>query len=76
MQAPWQAVLLLAERDAQAVGTACPRAFFPSCLPFGGLQPFGLLQPGLWLAEQHLSEVENVYEHRGWGTEPQLSLGP
>lgn len=43
MQAPWQAVLLLAERDAQAGGTACPRAFFPSCLPFGGL-----LTPAAW----------------------------
>lgn len=51
---------------------ACPRLLSP-VLPFGGL-----LTPAAWplLAEQHLCEVENVCEHRGWGTEPQLGLGP
>lgn len=80
MQAAYQTVPLLAERNAQARRAACPRP--NSCLPPSLLSPAlpfgGLLTPAAWplLAEQHLCEVENVCEHRGWGTEPQLGLGP
>ena len=48
----------------------------PSSFTASPSEVCSLLQPGLWLAKQHLCEVESVYEHTGWGTEPQLGLGP
>lgn len=48
----------------------------PSSFVASPVEVCRLLQPSLWLAKQRPREVESVCECTGWGTEPQLGLGP